>query len=84
MALLRLLEGVQAWRMLRFWAGNGTHTGRILGYCSQCGLYHGSPDARAACAAFAAAAEVSALAAWRSLKEAVALEQAPYPVSAQA
>lgn len=64
------------------WAGNGTHTGSILGYCAQCGLYHGSPAARSACVAFVAATDpISELAAWRLLKGAVVLEQAPYPIT---
>jgi hypothetical protein len=65
------------------WAGNGTHTGRILGYCPRCGLYHGSPAARLACADFVAAAQTTnALPAWRLLKDAVTREGASYPVGA--
>ena len=63
------------------WAGNGTHTGRILGYCPRCGLYHGSPSARLACTDFLAAADsCDELPKWRLLKDAVAREQAPYPI----
>lgn len=63
------------------WAGSGSHTARMLGYCPHCGLYHGSPAARLACADFLAAAAESRdeLAAWRLLKDAVVREQAPYP-----
>ena len=56
--------------------GNGTHTGRMLGYCPDCGVYHGSPAAREACQRLLAAANPSEeLAAWRALKTVVAGER---------
>lgn len=61
-------------------AGNGTHTGSMLGYCPDCGLYHGSQAARSACARLLAAVEPTAeLAAWRELKQVVAEEQGDLP-----
>ena len=32
-------------------AGNGTHTGRMLGYCPDCGLYHQGRKGAASCVA---------------------------------
>ena len=56
-------------------AGNGTHTGMMLGYCPDCGLYHGSPDARELCAQLVRAADLAEeLRIWRALKAVVALE----------
>ena len=55
--------------------GNGTDAGRMMGYCPDCGLHHGSPAARASCAVLASAATPEEeLTAWRALKELVALE----------
>lgn len=57
--------------------GNGTHTGQMLGYCPDCGLYHGSAPARAACMdLMTAESETPAEAvAWRALKDAIDLER---------
>jgi hypothetical protein len=56
-------------------AGNATHTGRMLGYCPQCGLYHSGRAAEASCARLLAAAnESDEMVAWRALKVAVAME----------
>jgi hypothetical protein len=61
-------------------AGNGTHTGRMLGYCPDCGIYHGSPEARMACEGLQAAVNpLEEIAAWRTLKFAVAAENDDYP-----
>ena len=58
--------------------GNGTHTGRMLGYCPACGLYHGSPAARESCARLqAAASPAEEMTAWGALKAAVTLELLP-------
>jgi hypothetical protein len=51
-------------------AGNGTHTGRMLGYCPACGLYHEGPEARRACVLLTAASAAEAEA-WKVLKAAV-------------
>lgn len=57
--------------------GSGTHASRLLGYCPDCGLYHGSGPARAACLQLITAApETPAeVAAWSALKTAIELEQ---------
>jgi hypothetical protein len=57
--------------------GNGTHMGRMLGYCPDCSLYHGSGPAREACLRLMAADEESAAEgrAWRALQVAISLEQ---------
>lgn len=52
-----------------------THTGSMLGYCPCCSLYHGSIEARIACASLNAATdEALQLQAWRALKTAVEAE----------
>ena len=56
-------------------AGNGTHTGKMLGYCRSCGLYHSSPTAQVCCTRLLNAGSQSAeMIAWRALKVAVAQE----------
>lgn len=55
--------------------GNGTHTGRLLGYCRSCGLYHSGPAAQACCTRLLSAGnQADEMFAWRALKVAVALE----------
>ena len=54
-------------------AGNGTHTGRMLGYCPDCGLYHEGQKAAATCGALQMAASPSEEAiAWGAHKTALA------------
>lgn len=56
-------------------AGNATHTGRMLGYCTACGLYHGGTEAAASCGALQGAIgpEEEAIG-WLALKRAVSRE----------
>jgi hypothetical protein len=54
-----------------------THTGRILGYCPACALYHTSETARESCARLANAVNPSEqMISWYALKAAVVLEAA--------
>lgn len=61
-------------QLQRIWAGNGTHTGQLLGYCPQCGLYHSSHKAERACMRYRAASAATENRRWRELKGAVANE----------
>jgi hypothetical protein len=57
-------------------AGNGTHTGRMLGYCPDCGLYHGGAEAAASCNGLTVAVGAGEEAvAWLALKVAIAAEE---------
>lgn len=57
-------------------AGNGTHTGRMLGYCPSCSLYHDGARSRASCSRLMNANNPrEELAAWAALKDAVFQER---------
>ena len=61
--------------------GNGTHTGRMLGYCRSCGLYHSGAAAQVSCSRLLRAIDQrDEMIAWRALKVAVALEQESPPM----
>jgi hypothetical protein len=55
--------------------GNATHTGRMLGYCAECGLHHGGTQAATSCSALLGAIGTEEeQSKWRALKRAVSRE----------